>query len=69
MSAAIRSDNEAQIDQIVRQDAQANARAHAIRAKSMAKFYSILTPDQKSRFDSLRANARNHVHANKGANG
>ena len=73
MSAAIRSDNEAQIDQIARQDAQVNARAHAIRAKSMAKFYSILTPDQKSKFDSMRAgsirvNARNHVRANSGAN-
>jgi Spy/CpxP family protein refolding chaperone len=51
LSAAIKSDNEAQIDQLSQQDAQINAQARAIHAKAMAKFYSILTPDQKAKFD------------------
>jgi periplasmic protein CpxP/Spy len=58
MSAAIKSDNEAQIDQIARQDAPLNSQARAIHAKAMAKFYSTLTPDQKVRFDSMRSNSR-----------
>jgi protein CpxP len=58
MSAAIKSDNEAQIDQIARHDAQLNSQARAIHAKAMAKFYSTLTPDQKAKFDSMRTDSR-----------
>jgi Spy/CpxP family protein refolding chaperone len=58
LSAAIKSDNESQIDQITRQDAQINSRARAIHAKAMAKLYSILTPDQKAKFDQAGANWR-----------
>ena len=58
MSAAIKTDNEAQIDQIARQDAQLNSQARAIHAKAIAKLYSTLTPDQKAKFDSIRANGR-----------
>jgi Spy/CpxP family protein refolding chaperone len=58
LSAAIKSDNESQIDQITRQDAQVNSRARAIHAKAMAKFYSILTTDQKAKFDQVGANWR-----------
>ena len=57
LKAAIQSGNEAQIDQITSQNAQLNAQARAIHAKSMAKFYSILTPDQKAKFDNARVNA------------
>lgn len=58
LSAAIKSDNESQIDQITRQGAQVNSRARAIHAKAMAKFYSILTADQKAKFDQVGANWR-----------
>ena len=51
MAAAIKTDNEVQIDQIVQQNAKVNAQARAIHAKAMAKFYSILSPDQKAKFD------------------
>jgi Spy/CpxP family protein refolding chaperone len=51
VSAAIKTDNEAQIDQILHHDAAMNAQARAIHAKAMAKFYAILTPDQKAKFD------------------
>jgi periplasmic protein CpxP/Spy len=58
MSAAIKSDNLTQIDQIARQDAPLNSQARAIHAKAMAKFYATLTPDQKAKFDSMRSNNR-----------
>jgi Spy/CpxP family protein refolding chaperone len=51
MSTAIKSDNEQQIDQLTQQNAQLNAQARAIHAKAMAKFYQLLTPDQKAKFD------------------
>ncbi len=58
MAAAIKSDNEAQIDQITQRSARLNAEARAIHAKAMAKFYTVLTPDQKAKFDSMKANRR-----------
>ena len=51
MSAAVKAGNEQQIDQLTQQNAQLNAQARAIHAKAMAKFYQILTPDQKTKFD------------------
>jgi Spy/CpxP family protein refolding chaperone len=54
MRAAIKADNEQQIDQMTRQNAQLNAQARAIHAKTMAKFYQMLTPDQKAKFDQGR---------------
>jgi Spy/CpxP family protein refolding chaperone len=73
MAAAIKSNNQAQIDQLAQQNAQLTASARAIRAKAMAKFYTTLTPDQKTKFDSLRANGRVHARGqarvNKAKNG
>jgi Spy/CpxP family protein refolding chaperone len=73
MADAIKSGNEAQIDQITQQNAQLNSSTRASHAKAMAKFYSILTPDQKTRFDTLRANGRMNANgkfkANKAKNG
>ena len=51
ISAAVKSGNEQQIDQLVQQNAPLNAQARAIHTKAMAKFYQILTPEQKAKFD------------------
>jgi Spy/CpxP family protein refolding chaperone len=61
LKTAVRTDNEVQIDRILQQDSQLNAQARAIHAKAMAKFYQILTPDQKAKFDQL--DMRRHQHA------
>jgi Spy/CpxP family protein refolding chaperone len=53
LRSAIKSDNEAQIDQILAQDSQLNAQARAIHAKAMAKFYQILNPAQRTQFDHM----------------
>jgi Spy/CpxP family protein refolding chaperone len=51
MQTAVKADNEGQIDAIVHQNAAFDAQNRAIHAKAMAKFYQILTPDQKTKFD------------------
>ena len=48
---AVKSDSEQKIDQITRQNAELNAEAAAIHAKTMAKIYTVLTPEQKAKFD------------------
>lgn len=53
LHAAVKSDNEPQIDRILNQDSQLNVQARAIHAKAMAKFYQILNPDQKAKFDHM----------------
>jgi Spy/CpxP family protein refolding chaperone len=51
MTGAVKSDSENQIDQVAQQHAQLRAQMEAIHAKTLAKFYSILTPDQKAKVD------------------
>jgi Spy/CpxP family protein refolding chaperone len=51
MAGAVKSGSEQQIDQVAQQDAQLRAQAEAIHAKTLAKFYSILNPDQKAKVD------------------
>jgi Spy/CpxP family protein refolding chaperone len=53
LKAAVKSDNEAQIDRILNQNSQLNTQARANHAKAMAKFYQILTPAQKAQFDKM----------------
>jgi Spy/CpxP family protein refolding chaperone len=48
---AVKTDAEQKIDQITRQNAELNAEASAIHAKTMAKIYTVLTPEQKAKFD------------------
>jgi len=51
MAGAVKSDSEKQIDQVAQQDAQIHAQMEAIHAKTLAKFFSILNPDQKAKVD------------------
>ena len=65
LALAIKAGSEKQIDEITNQNAESLAKLQAIHAKTMAKLYSILTPDQKAKFDMLYSR---HTHA-KGAGG
>ena len=59
LNMAVKADSEQQIDQITHQNADVLAQLQAIHVKTMAKLYSILTPDQKAKFDAMRSpNAR-----------
>jgi protein CpxP len=48
---AIKTDNTRQIDRVIQENSQINAQAREIHAKAMAKFYAMLTPDQKAKMD------------------
>lgn len=61
LSKAVRNDSEAQIDRITRQNADVIARLQAIHEKAMAKVYSILTPEQKAKFDNAATWRSNRV--------
>ncbi|HEY1758513.1 MAG TPA: Spy/CpxP family protein refolding chaperone [Bryobacteraceae bacterium] len=51
LNAAMKSDSEQQIDQIIQQNANLNSQMEAIHLKTIAKVYAILTPGQKAKFD------------------
>jgi len=53
LAVAIKDGSENRIDEITHQNADALAKLQAIHAKTMAKVYSILTPDQKAKFDMV----------------
>jgi len=48
---AIKSDSLTQIDQITQQNVNMNGKIEANHLKTIATIYSILTPDQKAKFD------------------
>ena len=59
LKTAVKSDSEQQIDRITHRNADTLAKLQAIHAKTMAKVYSILTPEQKAKFDAMHSpNAR-----------
>jgi Spy/CpxP family protein refolding chaperone len=55
LKTAVQNGNDREIDRIVHQNAQLNADVRALHVKAMAKVYALLTPDQKAKFDQLRA--------------
>ena len=48
---AVKSDSLGQIDQIIQANSDVNSKVMANHAKTMAKIYAVLTPDQKAKFD------------------
>lgn len=63
LNMAIKADSEQQIDQVTQQNANTFAKLQAIHAKTMAKVYSILTPDQKAKFDAMHSRSARGPHA------
>jgi Spy/CpxP family protein refolding chaperone len=66
LHAAIKSDSLGQIDQITHQNMDLNSKMEATHVKTIAKIYSILTPDQKAKFDQ-RFDRATGAHQAKGA--
>jgi|ERR1051326_5686788 Spy/CpxP family protein refolding chaperone len=54
LATAIKSGNDAQIDQITKAQAPAMAQLAAIRAHAFEKIYATLTPEQKTKADNMR---------------
>jgi len=59
LETAMKSNSEADIDQISTAMCPLMAQATAIRTKAFAKFYQILTPDQKAKMDQRFENMMN----------
>lgn len=60
LRAAVKADNEGQIDQILQHNSQLNIQAREIHTKAVARFYQILNPAQKAQFDQMAAHRWNH---------
>lgn len=54
LAAAIKAGNDAQIDQITKDEAPVRAQLAAIHAHAFEKIYATLTPDQKAKADTMR---------------
>ena len=52
MAAAVKSGDSVQIDKLAQESGQLQAQVATSRAKSLAKFYALLTPEQKSKADA-----------------
>ena len=53
LADAIKSGNDAQIDQITKAEAPVKAQLASIHARAMAKIYATLTPEQKAKADQM----------------
>jgi Spy/CpxP family protein refolding chaperone len=53
LRAAIKANNDAEIDRIIHDNCGMIADFHALHAKAMAKVYQLLTPTQKTKFDQM----------------
>ena len=60
LANAIKSGNDAQIDQITKAQAPVMAQVAAIRAHAFEKIYATLTPEQKTKADGMRQNFMSH---------
>jgi periplasmic protein CpxP/Spy len=58
LNAAVKNNDAAQIQQLAATAGNLQGQALAIRSGAMAQFYTLLTPDQKAKFDQMRQRAR-----------
>jgi Spy/CpxP family protein refolding chaperone len=63
VAEAVKAGDNATIDKLTAAQGVLMGRLAAVHAKSMAKFYAILTPDQQAKADKLRDNIRQMVGA------
>lgn len=70
LAAAVKANDTAQIQTLASQQGTLHGQATAIRAESMAKFYSTLTPDQRTKADQIRQKVQQRMQRfGKGNNG
>ncbi len=68
MAAAVKSNDVAQIQSLSSQLGTLQGQVTAIRAESMAKFYSTLTPDQRTKADQMQQKVRQRIQQRKAGN-
>lgn len=53
--AAVKANNASQIERLSSQQGELKGKALAVRSEAMAKFYAILTPEQRTTADQMRS--------------
>jgi Spy/CpxP family protein refolding chaperone len=61
LHAAVKANNTSQIEQLASHQGELEGKALAIRSEAMAKFYSILTPEQRTQADQMRSRMRQRM--------
>jgi Spy/CpxP family protein refolding chaperone len=61
LSAAVKANNTSQIEQLSSHQGELHGKALAIRSEAMAKFYAILTPDQRTKADDMLSRMRQRM--------
>jgi Spy/CpxP family protein refolding chaperone len=59
--AAEKTDNTSQIERLASRQGELQGKALAIRSEAMAKFYAILTPEQRTKADQMRSRTRQRM--------
>jgi Spy/CpxP family protein refolding chaperone len=67
MRAAVKSDNSSQIEKLSKTDGELMGRLVAARTEARAKFYRILTPEQRNKVEQLHAAFRQRMQQRRAA--
>ncbi|HEY1497883.1 MAG TPA: Spy/CpxP family protein refolding chaperone [Candidatus Solibacter sp.] len=61
LHAAVKANNTSQIEKLSTQQGELHGKALAIRSGAMAKFYTILTPEQRTKADDMMTRMRQRM--------
>jgi|ERR1051326_7992544 Spy/CpxP family protein refolding chaperone len=62
LAAAVKANDQAKIDSLAGEQGRLAGKLVAIRAESQAKFYGILTPDQRAKADQMHQRFQQRMH-------
>ena len=60
LATAVKTNDTAQIDKLSATEVSLIGKLMAVRTEAMAKFYQVLTPEQRMKADQLHQNWRQH---------
>jgi len=63
--AAVKANNTSQIERLSSHQGELQGRALATRSEAMAKFYAILTPEQRTKLDQMHQRMKERMHDRK----
>ena len=61
LHAAVKANNTSEIERLSSQQGELHGKALAIRSEAMAKFYAILTPEQRTKWDQIHQQMRQRM--------
>ena len=61
LHAAVKVNNTSEIERLSSQQGELHGKALAIRSEAMAKFYAILTPEQRTKWDQIHQQMRQRM--------